>query len=403
MAVSSNFFQNPGAVPPGPYDVSLHTVFNREGARQAQAVIGDWQGYQPTPLRSLDRLAAQLQIAGVLYKDEAGRFGLGSFKALGGAYAVYRLLADRVCDQLGQVVPFQDLLTDQYQAISRRFTVASATAGNHGRAVAWGAQMLGCRCMIYVHAGVSAARAAAIAQYGATIVRVKGNYDDSVERAAADARANGWTVVSDTSYPGYTDIPKYVMQGYTVMVEEIVSALANKPRPTHMFLQGGVGGMAAAVCAYLWDSWGRHKPRCVIVEPEHAACLLHSARRGRLSAVRALDTVMSGLACGVPSLLAWQILAPGAEFYMSIPDRPALDAVAALARGDYGAGCVVAGESATAGLAGLIAAAGDSEIRNQLGLNADSRVLLIGTEGDTGSERHRQLAADEKKPLGSAS
>ena len=262
---------------------------------------------------------------------------------------------------------------------------ACATDGNHGRSVAWGARLFGCRCVIYVHETVSDERIRAIESFGATVVRSPGNYDDSVRAAARDAGRNGWTVVSDTSYPGYTDIPRNVMQGYSVMVGEVLAAIkaGDTERPSHVFVQGGVGGLAAAVLASLWETYGADRPTFVVVEPDKAACLYASAIAGEPAVVDgALDTIMAGLACGEPSLLAWTILMPGADAFMSVPDESALTAMRLLAGGEVGRR-VVAGESGVGGLAGLLVAADRPDIGEALGLDRASRVLVFNTEGDT--------------------
>ena len=207
-----------------------------------------------------------------------------------------------------------------------------ATDGNHGRSVAWGAQTFGCRCVIYVHETVSEGRCRAIAAYGAEVRRVAGTYDDAVRRAAADAAAQGWTVVSDTSYEGYTDVPRDVMQGYSLMVEEALAQAATLP--SHVFVQGGVGGLAAGVCSYLWERYGAARPRFVVVEPDKADCLYRSAVAGRPTpAEGALDTIMAGLACGEVSILAWRILEQGTDAFMTIGDDAAADCMRLLADG----------------------------------------------------------------------
>lgn len=328
---------------------------------EAWREIRAWPGYVPTPLVALPSLAASLSIAGLQYKDESGRFGLGSFKALGGAYAVAKLAA---------AAPD-----------ARKFTVTCATDGNHGRAVAWGAQRAGCRCVIFVHGGVSAGRVAAIEAYGAEVRRVEGNYDDSVREAARVAAESGWTVVSDTSYAGYSEIPGMVMQGYAVLVEE---CLQQGARPTHVFVQGGVGGLAAAVAAHLWERLGSRRPTLVVVEPDRADCLLRSAQAGEVRSVEgALDTIMAGLACGEPSLIAWEILRDAADAFMSIPDEAAMDAMRTLATPRDGDPVIIGGESGVAGLAGLLAAAADPKVRDRLQLGDGAHVLVVGTEGDT--------------------
>jgi diaminopropionate ammonia-lyase len=370
---------NPRVAPAAePYGAARSAILNPSGFAGADEEIRRWPGYAETPLRHLPGLAAQLGIADLLYKDEGGRFGLKSFKALGGAYAVVRL--SKHAGEAGHA--------------AQSLTVTCATDGNHGRSVAWGAQLVGCRCVIYVHESVSDARCAAIAHYGASVVRVPGNYDDAVRHAADAARKNGWTVVSDTTYEGYREIPIDVMHGYGVMAHEIVRKMADAP-PTHVFVQAGVGALAASVCAAFWLAWGSRRPRLVIVEPTEADCHFQSGLAGRPVAVTGrLDTVMAGLACGEVSPLAWEIVDAGAGAYVAIDDRFALDAMRALASPAPGDPAIVAGETGASGLAALLALQHHPEFRRQLGLDAVSRVLLIGSEGDTDAELYRQIVAE---------
>jgi diaminopropionate ammonia-lyase len=369
---------NPKARADAPYGARQRAVLNRAAFEQAKREIASWPGYAPTPLVGLPGLARQIGIGSLSYKDESSRFGLGSFKALGGAYAVLRQLQAR----LG-AVSSAELRAGKHRARTASITVTCATDGNHGRSVAWGAQLLGCRCVIYIHATVSQGRADAIAAYGAEVRRVPGNYDDAVRQAARDAAANGWIVVSDTSYPGYTDIPRDVMQGYTVMVDEAL-AQGQGARPTHIFIQAGVGGLAAAVCGHLWETLGKARPRVVVVEPDRAACLFESAAQGRAANIYgALDTMMAGLACGETSIIAWEILEEGASDFLTVTDDAAAACMRLLAQGAGDDPRVVAGESAVAGLAGLLCAVARPTRAQALGLGAGSRVLLFGSEGDT--------------------
>ncbi|MES2072985.1 MAG: diaminopropionate ammonia-lyase [Pseudomonadota bacterium] len=383
---TSQLFINPRcAAPDTAYSDDMREVLSLAAYAEAEQHIRHWDAYQPTPLASLTELARLLGVAGIAYKDEGGRFGLGSFKALGGAYAVAKLLLKELKkitghDDLGPA----DLGQPGYRELIKGITVTCATDGNHGRSVAWGAQRYGCRCVIYVHAHVSAGRVDAIAAYGAQVIRVAGNYDDSVRRAAADAEQHGYFVVSDTSYPGYLDVPRDVMQGYTVMVEEIIAEMGPDNIPTHIFIQGGVGGLAAAVCGHYWQRFGVLRPKVIVVEPERAACLYQSARAGQPVAVQGeLDTIMAGLACGEISPLAWRILDTGAFAFQTIDDQSAMSAMQMLADGGAGDLPIVAGESAVAGLVGCMAAARDTGWRRQLGLDEHSKILLIGSEGDT--------------------
>jgi diaminopropionate ammonia-lyase len=356
------------------------------GFRRAKAEITSWDGYEPTPLRNLPALARAADIGALRLKDEAPRFGLGSFKALGGAYAVANLLASELA-RLG-IAPnatSTDLASGRHVDATQAMTVTCATDGNHGRSVAWGAQRFHARCVIFVHETVSQGRVDAIARFGAEVRRVPGTYDDAVREAARQAQANGWFVVSDTSYPGYLEVPRDVMQGYRLMADEAADQWTGET-PTHVFMQGGVGGAAAAVSVQLRTRFSP-VPALIVVEPDRAACLLASAELGELTAVPGnLDTLMAGLACGEPSLLAWQELDRAATAFMAVPDEAAVGCMRLLA--GYG---IVAGESGVAGLAGCLLAAADPAARSALGLGPHSRILVFSTEGATDPELYDQL------------
>ncbi|WP_265307100.1 diaminopropionate ammonia-lyase [Verminephrobacter eiseniae] len=384
---------NLSAQPNAQYGERRQAILGGQAYLRAEQQIKRWPGYVPTPLRDLKGLAKAAGVAQVLYKDEADRFGLGSFKALGGAYAVSRLLIREIEARTGRAdISVEDLFSGRYRDIVRDITVTCATDGNHGRSVAWGAQRFGCQCVIYIHATVSEGREQAIKQYGAQVARSSGNYDDSVRQAADDAVRRGRFVVSDTSYDGYMDVPKDVMQGYALMADEVLKQLPAGQIPTHAFLQGGVGGLAAAVCAHFWEQLGANRPRFVVVEPDKAACLYESARAGKPVAVHGdLDTVMAGLACGEVSLLAWEILHPGVNAFLTIDDESALETVRLLAAGRHGDAPLVAGESAVAGLAGCLGALGHEQVRAQLGLDASSRILVFGSEGATDPELYQRI------------
>jgi len=357
-------------------------VLPEGGYRRARAEITAWPGYALTPLHALPAEG----VASLHYKDESQRFGLRSFKALGGAYAVARLLGQELARRgTANNANGAALESGQYAHATEQITVTCATDGNHGRSVAWGARRFGCRCVIFVHENVSQGRRDAIAGFGAEVREVPGNYDDSVRAAQHAADENGWFVISDTSYPGYTEPPRDVMQGYRLMAEEALSQMPAPP--THVFVPGGVGGVAAAVSVQL-----RHQApgaRLVVAEPEEAACLLESAAAGEMRAVTgALDTIMAGLACGEPSLLAWQELERAAFAFMAVPDSAVPPAMRDLhARG------IEAGESAVAGLIAFESAMADPAARAALGLGRESRVLVFGTEGATDPELYAKLTA----------
>jgi diaminopropionate ammonia-lyase len=394
MPPESRALRNPAAAPPDePYGDARAHVLNQAGFDAALAEISSWPGYEPAPLVRLDGLARTLALGALWYKDERGRFGLKSFKALGGAYAVANVLRKRVRERLGiATVTSRQLVAREFDAIVRDATVTCATDGNHGRSVAWGAQLFGCRCVIFVHEHVSQGRRDAIARYGAEVRVVPGNYDDAVRHAAATAAANGWTVVSDTSYPGYREIPLDVMHGYGVMAAEIVRQVPEGEPPTHVFAQAGVGALAAAVCAHFWLHWGTRRPAFFVVEPTRADCVYQSLAAGHPVVVGgALETVMAGLACGEVSELAWEILHGGATGAVAIDDAYALEAVRTLAAPAPGDAPIVAGETGGTGLAALLAARDNPAVRKTLALDRNARVLLLGSEGDTDPGIYRQI------------
>ena len=393
MKPEARAIPNPAAAPAAePYGAERSQVLNQAGFDAALAEISSWPGYAPAPLVALGGLARMLGLGAVHYKDERGRFGLKSFKALGGAYAVANVLRKRVAAATGRAnVTSKQLLSGGFADIVRDATVTCATDGNHGRSVAWGAQLFGCRCVIFVHEQVSQGRRDAIARYGAEVRVVAGNYDDAVRHAAATATANGWTVVSDTSYPGYRGIPLDVMHGYGVMAAEIGQQFHGEP-PTHVFAQAGVGALAAAICASFWLRWGAKRPFFVVVEPTRADCVYQSLAAGKPVVVGgSLDTVMAGLACGEVSELAWEILHQGANAAVAIDDAYALEAVRTLAQAAADDPPIVAGETGGTGLAALLAARDYPEIWRTLRLAADSRVLLLGSEGDTDPQIYRAV------------
>lgn len=385
--------RNPQARRSG-YDTSLKAVMNIARGRESRQWLANWDRLapHPTPAWPLPGLAARLGIAQLVIKDESRRSALGSFKALGAPVALLRLVLRR---WHGQGWTPADILAGRHAQALRDFVVISATDGNHGRALAAAAQSIGCRCVIVLHAQVSEEREAPIAALGAEVVRIAGNYDASVEEAARLAKANGWEVVSDTSYEGYEEVPRDVMQGYGIMVDELLeTAAADALCPyTHVIVQGGVGGLAAGVASHFWERYGAARPSFIVVEPEQADCLLQSARSGRPErATGSVDSVMAGLACGEASPLAWRFLRPAVDLFMTVTDAQAEQAMRALASGDAGDVPVLSGESGAAGLAALQALLPDPEGRRMAGLDADARVLLFNTEGATAPGIYHSLA-----------
>lgn len=373
-------------------------MFGPAAAVKALDMLQLHPSYRPSPLRSLREAAATVGVQSVHIKDESGRFGLGSFKSLGGAYAVVCLALEEAGRVLGRPVHPGELLDPDVRAVVRNIDVGCATDGNHGRSVAAGANLAGCRANIFVHEGVSLERIAAIARFGANVIEVDGNYDDAVAEAERVCHANNWIIVSDTSWPGYERIPRLVMQGYTVMVSEILDEMAEPP--THVFLQAGVGGFAAAIAANLTLRTGAARPKFIIVEPDRAACLLASNEADAPVKIEPVEpTVMAMLECYEPSMLAWDILSRLAEAYMTVRDADAIAAMKQLAVAENGRSRVIAGESGGAGLAGLLSAASDPQSRALLGLDASSRVLLFNTEGATDPSIYKSLTGVDPRIL----
>ena len=369
---------------------SSQRVLSMDDAELALGEISLWPDYQPTPLRVLDALCDQVGCAEVLYKDESTRFGLGSFKALGGAYAVLHLVAHQYREQLGKAVSLAAIRQGELAEFTNSMTVTTATDGNHGRSVAWGARNAGCNCRIYIHREVSDGRKKAMEALGATVVRIDGDYDESVRHCAAESSKNGWHVVSDTSYDGYMAVPRNVMAGYTVIASEVLQQ-TDKPI-THLFVQAGVGGLAGAVAARFWLDLEDQRPKIILVESEYADCWLQSFRQQQPTAVTIeRETVMAGLSCGEVSLLAWEILSRCTDHVITLPDRDIARAMKLFADGQMGGGSIEAGECAVPGALALMCCEPGSELRNVVGIGSDSRVLLLGCEGATDPVVYQQL------------
>jgi diaminopropionate ammonia-lyase len=379
-----------------PYPEALRAVLCLARTQENRRWLAGWRGLArtATPLVALPDLAHRLGVAQVSVKDESVRSPLASFKALGAPIALVRQLL-----RLHPGIDPAAVLSGRYAAQLQGYTVVSATDGNHGRALAAAAQDAGCACVIVLHAHVSAEREQAIARFGARIVRIAGNYDESVHEAARLAAANGWQVVSDTSYAGYEDIPRDVMQGYGTIAAEVIEqtgAQAGQPGAfTHVFLQGGVGGLAAGVAATLWEYQGAARPCCIVVEPAQADCLMQSALQGRPArATGSVDSVMAGLACGDTSPLAWRFLDTGIDHFLTVEDGAAIAAMRTLAAGSAQDVPIVAGESGAAGLAALQVLQSDPALAAQAGLDAQARVLLINSEGATAPQVYQELVGE---------
>ncbi|MGM0432408.1 MAG: diaminopropionate ammonia-lyase [Spirochaetota bacterium] len=363
-------------------------------------------GYRMSPLRALPNLAQMFGVGGIWVKDEAQRLELNSFKVLGGSFAIYRFIQER----LG--IPDEDmsysyLISDEVKRQLGEITFASATDGNHGRGIAWAAQKLGHQCVIYVHSETSQRRIDAIRSYGARVTIVTGNYDDAVRQIAVDAEKEGWEIISDTSWEGYTEVPQWIMQGYTTLLAETQEQLSGQglTKPTHVFIQAGVGALAAAVSGFYHSLFGEQAPKIIVVEPEQAACLFSSAMAGdgkAHSVGGALDTIMAGLACGEPNPVAWKLLHETASAFMTAPDYVAAKGMRIYATPLKGDPFIVSGESGAVTLGALIALLteqGAQELRDALAVDEDSQVLLINTEGNTDPVQFRQIIWEGSNPV----
>jgi diaminopropionate ammonia-lyase len=384
------FLQNTNEAYKTALDPRDAATLSEEASETVRRFLAFREANAETPLVSLPGLSRELGVSSIHMKDEGHRLGLGSFKALGGSYAVIRLVLEEASSWLSRDVDVSELTAPAVAAIAQSITVACATDGNHGRSVAQGAQLVGAKAAIFVHSGVSSERVAAIARFGAEIIQVSGNYDDSVREAARVAQQQGWTIVSDTSWPGYERIPGLVMQGYTAIV---IEALARLPAPpTHVFIQSGVGGIAAAIAGHLDVLLGATRPVFTVVDPARAACLYESARAGRLVAIpHGEPTVMAMLECYEPSLVAWRILSRVADAFMTVDEEDAVAVMKLLANPLPGDPAIVSGESGGVGLAALLKAIADPAIKAALKLGETSRVMLVNTEGATDPSRYKDI------------
>ncbi|KAI1442270.1 tryptophan synthase beta subunit-like PLP-dependent enzyme [Annulohypoxylon stygium] len=362
--------------------------------------IKAWPEYKPQPLHSLANSAKELGIVSLLVKDESQRFGssLGSFKALGAPFAVYKILADEVFTKTGVRPTSTQLRSGQYSKITERVTVCVATDGNQGRGLAYGAKIFGCRCVDYIHEHVSEGRADAMKDLGATVIRVDGEYELSVERAKEDARMNGWYFVSSTSWDDFDHgTPQNVMNAYMVVVDEAVNMVSRITDITHVLVCGGVGSIAAAVFLGITHRLRElHRtcelPRFIVVEPKEADCLFQSTQKGEPTpSAGTLNTFMAGLACRMPSPGAWKILSWLASDFVSVPDSVAVEGMRALASGYQGDIPVVCGESSAANMGLLLKTRVDEPLREKLGIDNDSHVLIFSLEGATDSKIYESI------------
>lgn len=355
-------------------------------------------GYKMSPLKNLPRLASRLGLGGIWVKDESNRLRLGSFKVLGGSFAIYQAIRERL-GMMDRELTYEELTSPEIRAKLGDIVFAAATDGNHGRGVAWSATQLGFRSIIYVHKLTSAARIEAIQKNGAEVVVINGTYDDAVHQVNVDAKCNGWQVIADTAWEGYEDIPRWVIQGYSTMLAETQEQLAAQGliRPTHLFVQAGVGSLAAATIGYYTNLFGSERPTTVVVEPDRAACLYHSAEVGDGAPHNFegdLNTIMAGLACGEPNPQAWEILQDTVDVFAKCPDYVAAKGMRVYGIPMAGDPFIVSGESGAVTLGALMFIMELPELaplRDKLGLEPDSQVLLINSERNTDPDDFRRV------------
>jgi len=333
----------------------------------AYSSISKWEGYNPTPLISLNKLSKELNLNNIYYKDENKRFDLKSFKALGGAYAVEKVTQG-----------------------NKDIVVATATAGNHGRSVAWGARRLGLKCKIFISEFVSDARGQAMAELGADVIKVKGNYEKSLMECIKQSTENNWQIVQDVAWKDYMQVPTYTMAGYTVMMKEIVDQINNE-KISHIILQAGVGGMAGAMVAGI-ARYLDNVPVTIVVEPDSAACVLESIKTGKIEKIDIKrESLMGGMSCGEVSLVPWEILKNSVKYCISLPDDDIAKTMRLLGNSTFSEEKIVAGENSAPGVISLIACCEDEKIKEKIGLSENSNVMLIGCEGDTDQKMYQKL------------
>ena len=332
--------------------------------------ISKWKGYSPTPLIKLNKLNKNLKLKNIFYKDESKRFHLKSFKALGGAYAVEKIIKG-----------------------NDKNVISTATAGNHGRSVAWGAQKNGLECKIFISEFVSESRAKVMRNFGADVIRIKGNYEDSLNECIMQSNKNNWQIVQDVAWEDYKLVPKLTMAGYSVMMKETSEQIKNE-KISHVILQAGVGGMAAAMVAGI-ARYLDYIPQIIVVEPDSAACVLESINKGKIEKISIeKESIMGGMSCGEVSLVPWEILKNSVHFCVTVSDDYISKTVKYLANKEFSNEKIIGGECSTPGIVSLAGLNNDDETRKKINLNENSNVLIFGCEGDADEELYKKLLTE---------
>ena len=357
-------------------------VVNPNGIAELTDELKQCPAHKATPLYSLPALAARLGVGEIHVKDESQRFGFGAFKALGGVLGVYGVLSSAVGNAYHKSPTFEEVLKGRHREVTGDYVFATASSGNHGRAVAAGARMFGNRCFIFLPTYTSAEKEAAIRAKGAEVIRVDGDYEAAVAECKRMSAEKGWTVISDTSWDGYDTTPRQVMRGYTILVEEVIRQW--RPGPTHVFVQAGVGGLAAAVIGYLWARY-EPRPSFIVVEPESADCWFQSNLAGKPALASGdANTMMGGLACREISPVTWPVVGLATDWFMTIEEKEVMPARRLLAHPLDGDPAIASGPSGCAGLAGLVRVCTEEAAFKAMHLDKHSRVLVINSEGNLG-------------------
>ena len=371
--------------------------FGYENAQRVQQFHRSFPDYHQTPLAKLPRTAKELGLGELYVKDESYRFGLNAFKVLGGSFAIGSYIAKCLQTDLA-ALPYEKMISKEVREKLGALTFVTATDGNHGRGIAWTANRLHQQSVVYMPKGSASERLQNIRALGSMAEITDLRYDDAVRLACRQAKEKGWVLVQDTDWDGYTEIPGWIMQGYTTMAWEAVQQLRER-RPTHIFLQAGVGAMSGALSGFFADFYGdgAEAPVVTIVEPEKADCIYRTAAAndGRMHFAEGdMDTIMAGLACGEPCSTGWRILHDHADYFVSMPDTAAACGMRILGNPLPGDDRVISGESGAAGF-GFVASVMQrpelSGLKERLGLNEESRVLCFSTEGDTDRENYRRI------------
>ena len=381
---------------PGLYPVDR---FGPANAKKVRAFHQSFPEYKETPLANLGALAKELGIASIHVKDESYRFGLNAFKVLGGSYTIGNYIAKKLGVDISEL-PYEKLVSTEVKEKIGQITFVTATDGNHGRGIAWTANRLDQKSVVYMPKGSAEERLNNIRALGADASITELNYDDAGRLAKDGEDKNGWVLVQDTAWDGYEEIPGWIMEGYTTMAAEATEQLAGE-KPTHIFLQAGVGAMSGAICGYFASLYGdKERPVITIVEPDQADCIYRTAKAndGQLHFVTGdMNSIMAGLCCGEPCSIGWNVLRDHADHFISMPDYVAAEGMRILGNPLTGDPKVISGESGAATLGFVAEVLRNStlkDLRDQLGLDKNSRILCFSTEGDTDRENYRRIVWD---------